>query len=295
MNIKHKALITGGAGFIGSHLVDRLKHEGYDITILDIKNENADITDFKCVSDYVEGQDIIFHLAAQADIRQSLNDHYSDLHQNVYGMINILEAMQQNKIKDLIFASSSALYGEANITPTPEEFMLTQTSLYGASKLSCEAFAQAYSQFMPLNFWAFRFSNVVGERCSRGVIWDFVHKLKQNPNKLEILGDGQQSKEYIHVSDVIDGMLLAYEKGKPDSYNIGHKTQTTVNQVADIVIDEMKLQNVKRIYTGGKHGWIGDNPKVILSIKRLERLGWKPKVSSEEAIRKTIRWTLSNL
>ena len=291
MGYRRKALVTGGSGFIGGCLANELRSIGWSVTILD-KTLGTDITDFDTVMEKVKGQDVIFHLAAQADIRKSLTNHYSDLSQNLYGTLNLLEAMKHNHVKDLVFASSSAVYGEATVTPTPETYAPSQTSLYGASKLACESYAQAFSQFMPLRFWAFRFSNVIGEGCKRGVIWDFVHKLKENPKRLEILGDGKQSKEYVHVSDVVSGMLEAFYLGKEGVYNIGHHTQTTVDQVADLVIEEMGLTDVTRQYSGGKRGWVGDNPEVILSIDKLENLGWKPKVSSDEAIRRTVRWTL---
>jgi UDP-glucose 4-epimerase len=180
--------------------------------------------------------------------------------------------------------------------PTPENYASVQTSLYGASKLACEAYAQAYTEFAPIKLWAFRFANVVGERCRRGVIWDFVHKLRENPRQLEILGDGKQSKEYLYVKDCIEGMTIGYAKAKDkvNIFNLGTHEQTVVDRVADLVSEEMKLTNVKRKYTGGPHGWIGDNPTVELSLDRIEKLGWKPQLSSEEAIRRTLRWTLEH-
>ena len=156
---------------------------------------------------------------------------------------------------------------------------------------------EAYTQFSPLKFWSFRFSNVVGERCRRGVIWDFVHKLRRNPRELEILGDGKQSKEYLYVKDCVDGMMVGYQRasGSVNVFNLAIEEQTTVDRVADIVIEEMGLKNVKRKYTGEPRGWIGDNPVVILSIERIKKLGWKPKVSSEEAVRRTARWILNEV
>jgi len=225
-----------------------------------------------------------------------MEDHTVDLQNNLIGTINILDTMIMNGVNDLIFASTSALYGGASVKPTPESYAPLQTSLYGASKLACEAYAEAYTQFSPINFWAFRFSNVIGERCRRGVIWDFVHKLMSNPKELEILGDGRQSKEYLYVTDCVDAMMLGYEKSsnRVNIFNLGLDTQTLVDRVADLVIEEMKLSGVKRKYTGGSRGWIGDNPVVILDNSKIKNLGWMPKVTSEEAIRRTIRWTLKN-
>lgn len=309
-----RAIVTGGAGFIGSHLVDRLVSEGYSVTVIDnlscgylenleqhknsreVKVLNVDLRDAKRLEKIFRGHDVVFHIAAHANIRESLSDHMADLENNVIATLNVLEAMCKNEIHELVFASTSAIYGEAAVRPTPEDYFPVQTSLYGASKLACEAYAQAYTEFASIRFWAFRFANVVGERCRRGVIWDFVHKLLKNPSELEILGDGKQSKEYLHVEDCVEGMMVGYRKasGKVNIFNLGMEEQTLVDRVADIVIEEMRLdkEKVKRRYTGGPRGWIGDNPVVQLSLERIKKLGWKPKVSSEEAIRRTAKWTL---
>jgi len=199
-----KAIVTGGAGFIGSHLVDRLLDDGYSVTVVDnmscgymenLKHHSgsprltvhkADIKNAAQLDKLFAGHDVVFHIAAHANIRESFTNHRSDLENNLIGTLNILEAMAKNGIQDLVFASTSAVYGEAAVRPTPEEYSAVQTSLYGASKLACEAYAQAYTQFSPIRFWAFRFANVVGERCRRGVIWDFVHKLQKNPEELDL-------------------------------------------------------------------------------------------------------------
>jgi len=310
-----KAIVTGGAGFIGSHLVDRLLDDGYSVTVVDnmscgymenLKHHSgsprltvhkADIKNAAQLDKLFAGHDVVFHIAAHANIRESFTNHRSDLENNLIGTLNILEAMAKNGIQDLVFASTSAVYGEAAVRPTPEEYSAVQTSLYGASKLACEAYAQAYTQFSPIRFWAFRFANVVGERCRRGVIWDFVHKLQKNPEELEILGDGKQSKEYLYVKDCIEGTIIGYRKAKEvvNIFNLGMAEQTTVERVADLVIEEAGLKNVRRRYTGGPRGWIGDNPVVELALDRIIGLGWKPKISSEEAIRRTVRWTLHRM
>ena len=166
----------------------------------------------------------------------------------------------------------------------------------GIAMHNCESFAQAFVQFAPIKIWSFRFANVVGERCRRGVIWDFVHKLQKNPKEIEILGNGKQSKEYLYVKDCVEGIMTGYRKSKGpgEAFNLGMPTQTLVDQVADIVMAEMGLSGVKRNYTGTTRGWIGDNPLVELSLERITKLGWKPQTTSEEAIRKTARWTLAN-
>jgi UDP-glucose 4-epimerase len=310
-----KAVVTGGAGFIGSHIVDRLLSDGYEVTAIDnlsegkmeniehLKNEKrfafvkGDLTDANLVDRLVAGKDAIFHLAAHANIRTSLVDHKADLENNLVATLNILEAMSKHHVRDLVFSSTSAIYGDATVKPTPESYMPTQTSLYGASKLACEAYAQAFTEFADISFWAYRFSNVVGERCRRGVTWDFIQKLTRNPAELEILGDGRQSKAYIHVSDCVDGVMTGYKKShkKINIFNLAVEKSSTPDDVADIVIREMRLSNVKRRYTGGPQGWIGDNPVVNLSIDRIKSLGWAPKISAEEAITRTARWTLESM
>jgi UDP-glucose 4-epimerase len=310
-----KALVTGGAGFIGSHLVDRLLSDGYDVTVVDnlsegrlenvvhLKEERrfefikGDLRNGPLVDKAVKGKDVVFHFAAHANIRTSLVDHRADLDNNVIATLNVLESMIKHHVRDLIFSSTSAIYGEATITPTPESYMPVQTSLYGASKLACEAYAQAFTEFADISFWAYRFSNVIGERCTRGVTWDFIEKLMKNPNELEILGDGNQSKEYLYVSDCVDGMLTGYLKShdKVNTFNLAIEQDSTPNDVADIVIREMGLSNVERKFKGGRRGWIGDNPIVHLSIAKIKSLGWKPRLSAQESITRTARWTLSEL
>ena len=310
-----KAFVTGGAGFIGSHIVDRLIDDGYTVTAFDNLTEGkmanishlagnpsfrfiqGDVRNADQLVESLKGHDVVFHLAAQANIRKSILDHYGDLENNLIGHLNLLEAMIKNEVKDMVFASTSALYGDATVKPTPESYAPIQTSLYGASKLAAEAYTEAYTQFSDINFWAYRFSNVVGERCRRGVIWDFVHKLWANPHELEILGNGEQSKEYIYVGDCVDGIMRGYMKSKErvNIFNLAVEENRTVDEVADIVIREMKLQDVKRRYTGGERGWIGDNPVVHLDISKLKSLGWTPKYTADEAITTTARWTIENL
>ena len=310
-----KALVTGGLGFIGSHLVDRLLDDDWRVTVLDnrltgrpsnlaqhegdpnLEIIDGDIRDLKTVTSASAGCDAVFHLAAHALMRVSLSDHRADLEHNVMGTLNVLESMVSNGIQDFVFASTSALYGEAKVVPTPESYSGIQTSLYGAAKLAGEAYAQAYTQFSPMKVWAFRFGTVLGERCRRGAIWDFEHKLLNEPSELEILGDGRQSKDYLYVKDCVDGIMLGYEKGTDDVniFNLGLEEQTTVDELADIVIEEMSLSKVKKKYTGGARGWIGDNPVVYLSIEKISALGWRPKMSPADTIRLTARWTLQEI
>jgi len=307
-----KALVTGGLGFIGSHLVDQLLQDEWNVVVLDnlltgrrsnlarhrgnpsLKVVEGDIRDLGTVSECSRGCDAVFHLAAHALMRVSLRDHRADLEYNIVGTLNVLESMVANDVPDFVFASTSALYGEAVVTPTPETYSGVQTSLYGAAKLAGEGYASAFAEFSPIKVWAYRFGTVLGERCRRGAIWDFTHKLLEDPAKLEILGNGRQSKDYMFVKDCVDGIMLGHEKAseRVNIFNLGLQEQTTVDQLADFVIEEMGLSKVTKSYTGGARGWVGDNPVVYLSTKRIKGLGWKPKISPEEAIRLTARWTL---
>jgi len=262
-----------------------------------LKVVEEDIRDPGVVSKCTRGCDAVFHLAAHALMRVSLRDHRADLEHNILGTLNVLEGMVANGVQDFVFASTSALYGEAEVVPTPETYSGIQTSLYGAAKLAGEGYASAFAEFSPIRVWAYRFGTVLGERCRRGAIWDFTHKLLEDPSKLEILGDGRQSKDYMSVGDCVDGIMLGHKKakGRVNIFNLGLQEQTTVDELADCVIEEMGLSNVKKSYTGGARGWVGDNPVVYLSTKRIKALGWKPRTSPEEAIRLTARWTLKEV
>ena len=310
-----RALVTGGLGFIGSHLVDRLLADGWEVAVLDnlltgrrsnlahregdrsLELVEGDVRDLPTLERCSKGCDAVFHLAAHALMRVSLNDHRADLEHNIVGTLNVLESMAANRVRDFVFASTSALYGEAKVIPTPETYSGVQTSLYGAAKLLGEGYASAFAEFSPLRVWAFRFGTVLGERCRRGAIWDFTHKLMNDPRRLEVLGDGRQSKDYLSVSDCVDGIMLGYQKGggRVNIFNLGLQEQTTVDRLADIVIEETGLPDVRKAYTGGARGWVGDNPVVYLSTERIRSLGWAPRVSPEDSIRATTRWTLKEV
>lgn len=310
-----RALVTGGLGFIGSHLVDRLLDEGWGVTVLDslltgrasnlahrkgdpaLKLVEGDVRNLDTVSACSAGCDTVFHLAAHALMRVSVGDHRADLEHNVVGTLNVLESMAKNNVPEFVFASTSALYGEAKVVPTPESYSGVQTSLYGAAKLAGEAYAAAFTQLAPMKVWAFRFGTILGERCRRGAIWDFEHKLLENPAELEILGDGRQRKDYLHVDDCIEGIMTGYEKSSSavNVFNLGLEEQTSVDELADVVIEEMGLVGVRKRYTGGVRGWVGDNPVVYLSIRKIQALGWEPRMKAKDAIRLTARWTLGEL
>ena len=308
-------VVTGGAGFIGSHLVDHLLSQGALVKVLDTmttgqpgiveehkKNKNYK---FKKIDIYKEperlkeelrGIDFVFHIAANADIRGGIVNTRIDLEQNTIATYNVLEAMRLNDVKNLCFTSSAAVYGNSRSFPTTEDEPLIQTSLYGASKLASEGLIESFSEYYDFRDWIYRFVSIIGERYPHGVIVDFFRKLKKNPKELEILGNGKQKKSFLYISDCVDGVFSGLTGGKNriNIFNLGQDYTITVDQVADIIIEEMKLKNVKRVYTGGETGWKGDQKIVLLSTERIRKLGWEPKVRIEDGIKRTIRYLMSN-
>lgn len=301
-----KQFVTGGAGFIGSHLVDRLLGEGNIITVYDNlisgKKENiaghfydenftfieADLLDFKTLKEAMRGHDIVWHLGANTDIPGGNQVTDLDLKNCTTGTYNVLEAMRHNGINQLLFTSTSAVYGEIEKLPTAEDDgPILPISLYGAGKLAGEGLVSAYCHLFNIRACMFRFGNVVGHRMGHGVIFDFIAKLRKNPEELEILGDGTQDKNYFLVEDCIDGMLCALENSRKqcDVFNLGSETNINVTTIARIITAEMGLNGIPLRYTGGKRGWPGDVPIVHFSLRKIAGLGWEPKHTSEEAVR----------
>jgi len=306
-----KALVTGGAGFIGSHLVDRLVEMGCDVVVLDnlsnsspeylqdyidrglVEFVKGDVRDFETVENCVEGSSLVFHFAAQYDVRRSVSDPLYDFDVNVHGIINILEAMRKKDVLNIVFASSGGtLYGLAEAFPTPETYPPQPISPYGASKAASEMYISAYCACYGLCGVSLRYANIIGPRSLHGVIFDFYQKLKNEPRSLQILGDGKQKKSYMDVSDCIDASLYATERVESgfNIFNIGSEEWVTVNYIAKIVISELKLRDVELSYTGGEQGWTGDVPLMLLDISKLKSLGWKPKMRIDEAIRRYVKW-----
>ena len=301
--------VTGGAGFIGSHLVDRLVNMGavtvYDnlssgkkefieqhLGRKDFQFAQADLLEFNTLKEVMRGHDIIFHMAANPEARAGIKDTDLDLKQGTTATYNILEAMRINDIKKLVFASSSTVYGETPAEPVPEDYgPLLPISLYGASKLACEGLISAFCHLFNMQAWIFRFANVVGSRTTHGVIFDFINKLRQNPKELEILGDGTQEKPYIHTEDCVDGLLHGFQhsNNQVNVFNLGCSSTTKVSIIAQMLAEEMGLPDVKFKYTGGNRGWPGDAPQVRFNISKMGKLGWKPKYTSDEAVRKAIK------
>jgi len=308
-----KYIITGGAGFIGSNLVDKLMEDDPEkITAIDnlrtgkpkfiehlMEKKNFEFInkDIKHVESFPdESFDWAFHLAANADIRGGLKNTRVDLEENVIGTHSVLEFMRKKDIKRLVFASSSALYGETEVIPTPEALPdIKPISFYGASKIAAEHFVSSYCHTYGMQAWMFRFANVVGNRSTHGVIPDFFHKLQKNPDELEILGDGKQTKSYFDVSDCVDGLIEIPKADKGivvEAYNLANNETIRVKNLAPIIVDEMNLSNVTYRFTGGDRGWVGDVPITVLSIEKAKKLGWNVKISLEEAVRRTVRYLL---
>lgn len=313
MPTKNKILVTGGAGFIGSHLVDCLTEKENRITVFDnlssgkigfIENhlENpdfilikGDLLDHKAIERACKDIDLVFHVAANPDVRLGASDTKIHFDQNILATYNLLEAMRKNSVKKVAFTSTSTIYGEAHIMPTPENYgPLLPISLYGASKLACEALITSYSHTFDMQAWIFRFANIVGPRSTHGITVDFIRKLQENPIQLEILGDGKQEKSYLHVSECVDAILFAIEKSKEDVniFNIGSEDTISATGIGRAIVEEMKLSEVKFIYTGGSRGWKGDVPRMRLDIEKLKDIGWKPAYTSERSVRETARTLL---
>ncbi len=305
-----KCFITGGAGFIGSYLIDRLRQEGNTVTVYDnlssgrkewiephIGKEGfqfiqADLLDFETLKWSMRGHQVIWHLGANTDIPGGNKVTNLDLNNCTIATYNALEAMKQNGIDKIIFASSAAVYGDAPSAVLAETFgPILPISLYGAGKLACEGLISAYSHLFNITAWIFRFGNVVGARMGHGVIYDLIHKLKQNPHELEILGDGNQEKNFFLVEDCIDGMFYAFHHASSqcDIYNLGSDSSTKISTIAQIITEEMGLKDVKFKYTGGRRGWPGDAPIVRYKTDKMKGLGWSASHSSDEAVREAAR------
>ncbi len=299
-------LVTGGAGFVGSHLVDLLVARGDNVRVYDnlssgrkeflqhhdgrVELFEGDLLDLDSVISYMNEIDMVFHLAANPDIRLGTRVTDTDLKQGTVATYNVLEAMRLSNVKKIAFASSSVVYGEAKQMPTPENYgPLFPISLYGASKLGSEALITSWVGTFELQAWLFRFANIVGARGTHGVIFDFIHKLKADPTRLEVLGNGLQEKSYMEVVDCVRAMIhLTENTNEPvNCFNLGTDDTCSVRRIAEIVVEEVGFENVNIEYTGGDRGWAGDVPKTMLDPTLLFRTGFTPEFNSEEAIRHT--------
>ncbi len=308
-----KILVTGGAGFIGSHLNDALIARGHQLTIVDNlvlgRKENiehligclnfrfieADLLDMPKMREiFAEGKfDMVYHLAANSDIQKGGKDPMVDYNLTFNTTFNVLQLLKEFEIKKFFFASTSAIYGETYDVLNEDYGPLKPVSNYGAGKLASEAFISAFSSTYGIQTWITRFPNVVGERFTHGVIYDFIHKLQKNPEELEVLGNGEQCKPYVYVKDLVEAILyvIDHSSEKYNVYMIGSDSRTKVKEIAAMVIEEMGL-NAKIRYTGGDRGWVGDVPEFRYDLTKINKLGWTAPHNSNESVRLAIQKAL---
>ena len=311
-----RAVVTGGAGFIGSNVVDRLLREGHTAVAYDnfstgherflerapspggdrFSLVRGDILDQQALASAMCGADIVFHLAANADVRHGTKHPERDLQQNTIGTFNVLEAMRRSGVPRIVFSSTGSVYGEPQVFPTPEDAPFpTQTSLYGASKLAGEALVQAYCEGFGFEGYIFRFVSILGERYSHGHVFDFYKKLRENPRELTVLGNGEQRKSYLQVQDCIDAMFVALERAgdRVNVFNLGTDEYCRVRESIGWIAGELGIAP-RLDYTGGDRGWIGDSPFIFLDCRKIRALGWTPKSSIRDGVIGTLRYLRDN-
>lgn len=308
------AFITGGAGFIGSNLADRLLSLGVRVTVYDnlvtglpeflegarrqpgFTFVRGDVLDEAALTAAMRGADFVFHLAANADVRFGTEHPRKDLEQNTIATYNVLEAMRANGIRRIAFSSTGSVYGEAPVIPTPEDapFPL-QTSLYGASKVAGEGLIAAYCEGFGFQGLIFRFVSILGERYTHGHIFDFYKKLLDDPTRLPVLGNGKQRKSYLYVQDCLDAILTATANvtDKVAVFNLGTEEYVQVNDSIKAITAHLGV-TPELAYTGGDRGWIGDNPFIFLETKKIQALGWKPELTIRQGIIRTLDWLQAN-
>lgn len=306
--------VTGAAGFIGSNLVDRLLRDGEVVVGYDNLSTGmpefiasarqhrnftfvqGDLLDTRSLTEATRGASRVAHLAANADVRFGLDHPRKDLEQNTIATFNVLEAMRTNDVREIAFSSTGSIYGETAVVPTPEDAPFpVQTSLYGASKLACEGMIAAYAEGYGIKARIFRFVSILGERYSHGHVFDFMKQLAEDRSRLHILGDGQQRKSYLHVDDCIEAMLLALSTGdeRIAIFNLGTDEVCQVLDSVDWIVRRLRL-SPQLSFSGGRQGWIGDNPLIHVDTSRIRGLGWRPKRSIREAVELTVDWLDAN-
>jgi UDP-glucose 4-epimerase len=308
--IGRRVLVTGGAGFIGSSLVDRLLADGHHVVAYDnfstgrrsflsgaerhpaFRLIEGDTLDLQALTRAADGVDVVFHLAANADVRFGTDHPKRDLEQNTIATFNVLEAMRANGIRRIAFSSTGSVYGETHVFPTPEDAPFpVQTSLYGASKLAGESLIQAYGSGFGIEGCIFRFVSILGERYTHGHVFDFYRSLRSDPARLRVLGNGKQRKSYLYIQDCIDAMLLAMRtrRGEVQIYNLGTDEYCEVNDSIGWITQRLGVSPVLE-YTGGERGWIGDNPFIFLDCSKIRALGWQPRLTIREGIVRTLEF-----
>jgi len=309
--LKRLTLVTGGAGFIGSHLVDRLVAEGWRVRVVDNLSsgrlENlaqhrgnpdvviliGDLKDPETCLRAVEGADVVFHFAANPEVRVSTTDPEVHFRENVIATFNLLEAMRRRGVKELVFASSSSVYGEPESIPVDEDAPIRPVSVYGASKAACESLIHAYSRLYGIRAVVLRYANVVGPRLRHGVVYDLLMKLKRDRARLEVLGNGTQVRSYIYVDDAVNATMIAYERAGEgfNVFNVASEDWITVKDVVQIILRELGLEGIEVVYRPVLHGvgWPGDVKRIALRVDKLKALGFRPTMNSGEAVAKTVR------
>jgi UDP-glucose 4-epimerase len=311
-----RVCITGGAGFIGSNLAERLSAEGIEVTILDdfrtgrrefvidsiergaVRLVEGDVLDMAALEDAVEGCDWVFHMQANADVRGGPDHPRRDVEQNVLATSNVLEAMRACGVRRIVFTSTGSVYGEPEVFPTPENVAFPiQTSLYGASKLAAEGLIEAYATSYGFTGVICRLVSILGERYTHGHLFDFYRALRHDPTHLSVLGDGLQEKSYLYVQDCLDAILTAVERHRDEPgahiYNLGAGETLRVEDSVGIVARHLSLS--PRIdYAGGRRGWVGDSPLIHLDTTCIRALGWRPRLTIEQAALRTLEWFDAN-
>jgi len=309
-----RCFVTGCAGFIGSNLVDRLLALGHDVSGYDNLSTGqlsfieearsssrfvftkGDLLDVDRLTAAMRGSEIVFHLAANADVRFGTQHPTKDLHQNTIATVNVLEAMRELGVARIAFSSTGSVYGEAPIFPTPENSPIpVQTSLYGASKMAAESFIEAYCEGFSMQAFVFRFVSILGERYTHGHVFDFYKQLKAHPEELYVLGNGKQRKSYLYVQDCIDAILMCIEncQARVSIFNLGLDEYCEVNDSIGWICEELGVRPELR-YAGGDRGWVGDNPFIFLDCSAVRALGWRPKLSIQQGVRRTVRYLQQN-
>jgi UDP-glucose 4-epimerase len=309
-----RALITGAAGFIGSNLADRLLSEGYEVVGFDnfstgqveflkdafvsprFELKRGDLLRKEEITEAMQGCSVVYHLAANADVRFGTERPLRDMQQNTLGTVNVLAAMVECGVRRIAFSSTGSIYGEAQVIPTPEDVTIPrQTSLYGASKIAAEGFIDAFAEGYGISGCIFRFVSVLGERYSHGHIFDFCKQLLGDPEHLRVLGDGKQRKSYLYVGDCVEAMLTAMNQAAPgiQKFNLGTDEYCQVNDSIRWICGRLGV-SPQISYTGGDRGWIGDNPFIFLDASRIKSLGWRAQFSIEAGVKRTIEYLLAN-
>jgi UDP-glucose 4-epimerase len=303
-----KAFVTGGAGFIGSNLVEQLLKKEDSVTVYDnfstgkkeflkpllkykkLRIIKGDVLNSSLLEKSIKGHSIIFHLSANADVRKGTLNTRLDLEQETIATFNVLEAMRKNNIKKLVFPSSMTVYGTSK-TPVEESFgPYLPISLYAAGKLSCEAFISAYANMFGIQSWILRYANIIGKHSTHGVVYDLVNRLLENNKKLHVLGDGYQTKSYAYVDDAVEAIffLLKNSKEKVNIFNVAGSDTISVRDIVSIILKTMDISDTKVIYQKKTYGWIGDVPTFMLNANKIKKMGFKLSYSVQEAIKKTV-------